>query len=293
MKVIIFGCNGYIGRHLTKYLNENKFEIFGYDINEATNIDNIEYKCLNITNHNLINEIDFNVNYVLFFSGKTGTINAFEEYKNFIDINEIGLLNVLSSMRSQNSTARFIFPSSRLVYKGIKNCKLTEESPKEFKTIYALNKWNGEQLIMLFQQYFNIKYTIFRIGVPYGNLFNDNYSYGTIGFFLNNSINKINIELYGDGLQRRTFTHVIDICTQIYMSFNLNECENNIYNIIGEDLSLLEVAKEFNEKYKNKTITKDFDELSLKIESGDTIFDSTKLQSVLNYTLLNKFKDNI
>lgn len=291
MKIVIFGCNGYIGRHLCRYMQTRGHYIIGYDIAESTEIDKIEYHYLNILNTDAVNEIDFNVDFVLFFSGKTGTLNGFREYKDFIEINEIGLLNVLTSMRLKNSNARFIFPSTRLVYRGDQNNKLSEDAPKEFKTIYSLNKWNGENLISLFQQYFNLKYTIFRIGVPYGNIINSKYSYGIIGVFYENAIKNNCIELYGGGQQRRTFTHVNDICDQIYCSFFISDCENQIFNVVGENLSLLDVANYFNDKYKNGIIFKEFDEMNSKIESGDTVFDSSKLQKTINFVLSHNLKE--
>ena len=47
--------------------------------------------------------------------------------------------------------------------------------------------------------YFHSHFTIFRICVPYGNLIDELYSYGTIGFFINRAMKGQNITIYGDG----------------------------------------------------------------------------------------------
>ena len=76
--------------------------------------------------------------------GKTGTITGFGNYEEFIDINEKALLNILNEYRNQHSSAKIIYPSTRLVYRG-DDMPLKEDAVKEFKTIYAINKYACEQ----------------------------------------------------------------------------------------------------------------------------------------------------
>lgn len=59
---------------------------------------------------------------------------------------------------------------------------MKEDDEKETKTIYAVNKIACENLLYAYRQNFDIPYTIFRICVPFGNMFSDDYSFGTIGF---------------------------------------------------------------------------------------------------------------
>ena len=72
MKAIIFGSTGYLGRHLLAYLKKEKFDIW-YDQN----------KSIDITERLSLNKINWNVDYVFLFAGKTGTNISFPEYKSF------------------------------------------------------------------------------------------------------------------------------------------------------------------------------------------------------------------
>lgn len=280
-KVIFFGCNGYLGSHIVNDLKLKGYYILGFDIHEESNYNHVnEYTKFDISNAKDINEIDFNVDYIYYFSGITGTHVSLENFNQFINTNEIGLLNVLSSIKYQKVYPKIIFPSTRLVYKGIRDKRLEEDSEKEFKTIYAINKFHNEQCLKMFNKYYQIPYTIFRICVPYGNTLSNDYSYGTIGFFLTQARNNKPISLYGDGNLKRTFTSVSDISSQIINVSELYSSNAETYNIGGETFSLLEIAKLISKKYNVEVKHIEWPALALALESGDTIFDSSKIEKL-------------
>lgn len=277
----ILGANGYIGRHLAYYLNQKGFRVFAYDIQPAPNPNlpaGIPYEPFDIC-HNY-NRVNFDVDYLFVFSGITGTKNGFEQYKTFIEVNEIGLLNILSMVKEMEKKPKIIFPSTRLVYKGMEQ-PLLEEAEKESKTIYAANKLACEQYLKMFARCFGIPYTIFRICVPYGNLFDGEFSYGTIGAFLNRAKSGGAITLYGDGEIKRTLTHVVSICQQIADAMVQPESDNQIYNIAGETFSLKEVAEKIAAVYATPVTFIPWNDLDWKIESGSTEFDGHRIESLI------------
>ena len=291
MKASIIGCNGYIGKHLSFFLTSKGWDIYGYDIFELGEFENMNYQQIDIKKRDDLARINTDVDFVFYFSGITGTSKAFNDFDLFIDVNEKGLLNILNKIRLSNSKARIIFPSTRLIYKGFLNKQLNEDSEKEFSSIYALNKWFGEQVVQQFSKYFNLEFSIFRIGVPYGNLLSGDYSYGTVGSFINKANSKEDIILYGDGLQKRTFTHIQDLCSQIFSVILNPKSINEIYNVDGETLSIKDIAEEVAEKYGVNVKYINWPEIDLKMESGDTIFDSKKIKSILNDPIDFDFKN--
>lgn len=264
---------------MAHFLDIAGFENKNYDIQHASLAGLNNFSSLDITDVESIEQLDPDIDFVFLFAGITGTQLGFRDYADYIKINEIGLINLLSWMVKTKCRARVVFPSSRLVYKGKSNFKLKEDDPKEPKTIYAINKLTAESLLCIYYNAFGINYTIFRVCIPYGSLFDNDYSYGTIGFLLNKAKNKEPIVLYGDGLQRRTFTHVEDLCHVIISSVNLEATNNQIYNIGGEDLSLLNVAQLIAKKYDVQIVHQEWPEMALKLESGDTVFDDSKLNA--------------
>lgn len=283
-KAIIFGANGYLGRHIAHSLTKKGVAFIS--VGQAPiSVDNYSnYEKIDVTSKSAVESLSFEVDYIFVFSGLTGTDKGFDQYQEFVKVNEIGLLNILNHHKNTKSKARIIFPSTRLVYKGSKDVFLTEQAEKEAKTIYAQNKLACEGYLKMYNNYYNIDYTIFRICVPYGNLINNSYSYGTIGFFLNKAISGENISLFGDGSLKRTFSYVGDIAEIIVEASELKETKNDVYNIGSNDnLSLLEVANLVANKFKVGVEHVEFPEKALKIESGDTMFDDNKLKKLINY----------
>lgn len=291
IKIIIIGANSYIARNMIAICNAkyNNIELKLYDIHNYQIDGFAEYEQIDITNRESVKRIDLICDIVFLFSGKTGSADGFDDYNNFIDINEKGLLNLLDEFKRQKSNAKLVFPSTRLVYKG-KTGKLVEDSEKEFKTIYAINKYACEQYLQQFNSIFDIKYCIFRICVPYGTLVEGASSYGTIGFMLKKAQNRQPITIYGNGEVRRSLTYIEDLCHMLILGALSNECNNSVYNIGGEDYSLREMAELVANTYKGEVAYVDYPEVSKKIESGSTVFDDSKLQKILNYKPRMSFK---
>ena len=289
MKAAIVGVNGYLGQHLASYLIQLGWSVCGYGRQQHPFFQLNEYRICDVTSNDGFDNFDFNVDFIFYFSAVGGTTKAFNEYKQFIQVNEIGLLNLLSSAIKRSSNAHIAFPSTRLIYKGNNFSALKEEDEKQFKSVYALNKWFGETILQQYSDYFNTNYTIYRLCIPFGNNFNEGYSYGTIGFFLSRAIQGKDIILYGDGNLKRTFTHVNDFCCQITQSISLIESKNTIYNLTGETYSLKEIAGLIANRYNVSVQYQEWPEIDLKLESGDTVFDGSKIEKLLNYKIKNTF----
>jgi UDP-glucose 4-epimerase len=224
--------------------------------------------------------MDWAVDQVFLFAGVTGTTASFKNPESYVAGNEIGLLNVLESIRLSSHRPRLVFPSTRLVYKG-SDFPLPETAELEAKTVYAANKIACEFHLRAFSNAFDIPHTIFRVCVPYGNSQGSEYSFGTVGTFIRQALATKRISLYGDGSLRRTFTHIDDLCSFMVLGSASADFENQTFNIPGEDLSLLEAAKFIGARLGAAIDFTAWPIFDLRIESGSTVFDSTKMQTRL------------
>lgn len=290
-KVAIIGANSYIARNVCHVLlKEYDVETMLYDCKE-NHVDGLEnYTQINILDPESVKLIDMNCDVIFMFVGKTGSANGFEDYNLFIDINERSLLNILNEYRRQGSKAKIIFPSTRLVYKGKKGPQ-KEDAEKEFKTIYAINKFACEQYLVQYNNVFGVQYCIFRICIPYGTLIPNASSYGTAEFMLNKAKAGENISLYGDGSVRRTLTYMGDLCHILIDGALSDKCINDVFNVGGEDYSLKEMAELIAKKYNVGIVYVEWPEVALKIESGDTVFDDSKLKSKYRIGYTVKFSE--
>ena len=293
-KVAVIGANSYIARNVILRLEERypglSIALYDFPPEHPDGRDN--YKQVSILDKESLKGIDFDVDVIYLFAGRTGSYNGFDEYDSFLDVNERALLNILTEYRSQDSHAKIVFPSTRLVYKGAPG-PLAEDAEKEFKTIYAMNKFACENYLKQYNNVFGVNYCIFRICVPYGTLVPKAASYGTAEFMLSKARNGEDITLYGDGSQRRTFTFMEDLVDVLTVGGMSDECINDVYNIGGEDLSLRELAEMVAGRFGVGVTSIEWPEAALKIESGDTVFDSSKLDAIIGRLTDSKIKDTI
>ena len=287
-KCAIIGSKGYIGKHLEYYLKQKKNDVVCYDVVES---EDVNYHRCDLTDFESVRRIiDLKVDYIFMFAGLTGTYVGFDKANIFVNVNEMGLINLLNCIRESKYRPKIIFPSTRLIYKGADKA-LKEDDEKETKTIYAVNKIACENLLYAYRQNFDIPYTIFRICVPFGNMFSDDYSFGTIGFFIRQASNDRRITLYGDGSIKRTFTSMYDLCKQIVEVGMERVSDGEIYNIGGHTYSLRNAAEIIASYYKAEISFISWPERDLKMESGSTYFDSSKIERVMGKIVFESLEE--
>lgn len=297
MKALVVGAAGYLGKNLSHYLMEMGHEVTGiarsavsdtlFDhprwqgvVLDASRFDQLT--CLNL--------VDYDVIYVM--AGKTGTLDGFERYEEYISCNQLPLLHILKLVVDQGSNARIVFPSSRLVYQGKPGIKLKEDDEKTSRTVYAVNKLACEGFLEAWSRLRKVEYTIFRLCVPYGHLTGTGYGYGTLSFMMNQASKDGRIKLFGDGQMRRTFTHVRDVCRVMMLYPLRSDTKNMIINIGGGDhCSLLELASMIATKQSCSVEFSPWPEDHLLVESGDTMFDDGLLQSIMPFAYRGRLED--
>ena len=265
-RIAIFGGNGYLGSQLAAYFAAKGV---AYDVFDVPSFDVTRADCWET-----FSPTDYSA--ILFFAGMTGTEKSFTEAERFVDVNELGLLNLLMRIAPLGTQApKIIFPSTRLVYKGSDE-PLSEDAPKEAKTVYAANKLACEYLLQAYHALYNLPYVVVRICVPYGSLVSKDYSYGTIGFFLKQIQKDGVITLFGNGTIRRTFTYVGDICEAVCRLVESRDV--GIFNIGGHDYCLKDIAQIIATHCGGKVVFVPWPDVAKRLESGSTFFDSTKLK---------------
>ena len=292
MKATVIGANGYIARNLIYMLNKDtRFdEFFLYDKDDVQKEGMGYYERIDILSKESVSSINYDVDVVFMFIGKTGSADGFDNPDVFIDINERALLYVLNEYVSQKSNAKIIFPSTRLLYDHNSNA-IEKDVSYRLNTVYAVNKLACEKYIELYHNIFELRYAIARICIPYGTIVSGASSYGTVEFMLSKAEKGENISLYGDGSPRRTLTYIGDLCRAILDIAASDDCKNDIYNIGGEDYSLFEMADVISKSRGVDVDFVDYPEIASKIESGDTVFNDDKLKGLIGDYQHMKFRD--
>ena len=249
-KIIITGCLGYIGSELCKLYSglSWKYEIIGIDnrfISERVNElkrRKIKFIQADILNINEIKEIIKEADVVHHLAGITDVAYVKKDSDQFRDqmIKKVAIEGTMNVLNSMNSSAKIIFPSTHVVFEGLKEPKenLDENEKTETFLAYASSKVDNENQIINSGK----SYAIFRLGSVYG------FSTDTMRInIMPNLFSKIasqngTIKLFGGGVQLKSLVPLIDVvrCFK-FAEENLN-FKNGIYNLTKENVTVKDVA---------------------------------------------------
>ena len=144
---------------------------------------------------------------------------------------------------SKSNIEHFIFNSSSMVYGNFESETVDEETNCNPLGIYGSLKFAGEKMIIAYNQVFNMPYTIIRPSALYGR--------GCISrrvgqIFIENALEKKDIEINGDGKEKLDFTSIDDLLFGFECVLNNENSKNEIFNLtfgrgreINEMLSIL------------------------------------------------------
>ena len=268
---LVFGKDGYFGSHLIHYL---------------THCENWVVNAIGRFDIAGMADDEFDVDYVFYLVGAAGILSSFEQPEVHIESNICVLSRIIARIKRTPFRPLFIYPSTRLVYRGSSE-SLVEDSITESRSMYSATKRACEAIIEAYSFAFKMPFIILRIGVVYGSLPGMNNRYGTIEF-LEGQSSKGEITIFGDGSQRRTFVHINDVCRgliEVAAQTNKSSQCPNIFNFPGEDFSIREVAQMIARRDGSTLRYLAWPEIYRQTESGSTVFSAKKFHSAYNFSL--------
>jgi len=152
--------------------------------------------------------------------------------------------NLLEAMRREN-VEYIIFTSSSTVYGDAKIIPTPEDyAPLEPISVYGGVKLAAEALISGYAHTFDIKSLVFRLA----NIIGERSNHGVIYDFINKlKANPEELEILGDGTQRKSYLHVSDTVEAMLYLFERFKEEGKIfdvYNLGSEDwITVKEIAE--------------------------------------------------
>lgn len=285
MKLLIIGGCGFLGSNLASYGIENGYDITVFDnlsrLGAAKNLDwlrqlgKFTYIHGDTRNKNdmetIIKEGQFNA--VFHLAGQVAMTTSIENpYKDF-QINTMGAINLLDSIRKYSPHTAVFFSSTNKVYGDLENYTYQETEtryqcldfpkgfdesvPLDFRSPYGCSKGAADQYMLDYFRIFGIKTTVFRHSSMYGSRQFATYDQGWVGWFVQKAIEKYknpNCEPFtisGNGKQVRDILHAKDMIRLYYSALdNVDKVCGEAYNIGGtmeQSLSLLELFNMLND----------------------------------------------
>jgi UDP-glucose 4-epimerase len=258
MRILITGGAGFVGTNLIKKLIGQGHTVYSLD-NYSTGLKENEVEgCVYYTNDiqkisaydkRFMDKID-----VVFHLAAIARIQpSFERPEDYIDTNFQGTYEVVKYCIQNNIP--IIYAGSSSKHSG------------RFKNPYTFSKDMGEDIIELYRKHFNLKASIARFYNVYGPHQLTEGGYTTlIGRWINNIKKSIPCEIYGDGEQRRDFTHVEDIIDALVkimekqsygLDFELGRGKNYSVNEVAEMFGIKPIYKDSKPGEARNTLCED------------------------------------
>ena len=244
-KIIVTGCAGFIGSHLTEALLAEGHEVYGIDnfdpfyglsikknnLNHFLNHRSFTFYEADLTDEESISEIfSRGAEIVVHLAGKAGVRPSIEDPQSYIDNNITATRVVLSAMH-QNNIRKIAFASSSSVYGNNPETPwhedLTVDNPI---SPYAFSKKSCELLNHTWHHLYNIDVVNMRFFTVYGPRQRPDLA---IHKFTRMLYDGTPLTLFGDGSTSRDYTYVDDTIKGILKVIYYLRDHNNVFETVN------------------------------------------------------------
>ena len=310
MKIIITGCAGFIGSHLSLELLEKKHSIIGIDnlnsyydpiikkkrLKIIKNKNFIFHRC-DITNYKNLNKIvkKYKPSIIINLAAIAGVRHSLKNPRDYIKNNIIGFFNILESAKN-NKIKKVFFASSSSVYGHNIKYPFSEKDKTSYPaSLYGATKITNEILAYSYSHIHQIKtigLRFFTVYGPWGRPDMALYKFVESAF-----LNK-KIFVYNKGKMFRNFTYIDDVVKSVEKLIAYHCLKKNkkklyeIYNIGNyKSVPLMNFIKEIQNAMKIKFKIK-----YLGMQKGDIVkskSNQNKLYKAIYYRPQTTIKSGI
>jgi CDP-paratose 2-epimerase len=279
MKCMVTGGCGFVGGNLVAAAIKRGHEVVVIDnlsrLGAAENLKWLQetgsFKFLHcdVRNFNKISDSirAFKPDVVFHLAGQVAMTTSVADPRMDFEVNALGTLNILESVRLHSAEAGVIYSSTNKVYGDLEQFRyretetryecidrpsgFDETTPLDFRSPYGCSKGAADQYVLDYSRVFGLKTVVFRHSSMFGGRQFATYDQGWVGWFCQKALETKNgaldepFSISGNGKQVRDVLYVDDIVDLFFRAaHNLASIEGQAFNIGGgirNSLSLLEL----------------------------------------------------
>jgi len=278
--ILITGCAGFIGFHLSIYYLKRNQTIIGIDnlnsyydkklklrrLKELKKFKNFIFIFSDLKKKKSLTKLKkYNFKYIIHLAGQAGVRYSITNPISYVDNNIKAYINLLEFFKYQKNLISILYASSSSVYGD----KISEIKNYNIKSVYAATKKTMEFISDIYCEIYKLKFIGMRFFTVYGPYGRPDMS--IFKFFTNISKNK-KIDVYNYGNHKRSFTYIDDIIFNInkiilHSKKNIKIKDSKVYNIGNpQTVNLLRLIKII-EKIIKKNVKINF----MPFQTGDVL----------------------
>lgn len=250
--VLVTGCAGFIGSHLSEKLLEQGYQVKGIDsfldyyprklkennlknLFQDKNFSFIEGDILKVNLTTLLEGVE----YIFHEAAQAGVRASWgKTFEIYTQSNILSTQMLLESAKELPQLRKFVYASSSSVYGDTNILPLCEDSMPKPLSPYGVSKLAGEHLCYLYFKNFGVPTVSLRYFTVYGPRQRPDMAFHK---FISAILQNKKIQVYGDGNQTRDFTFIADIVEATIAAAQINGV-GEVFNIGGgEHISLIQV----------------------------------------------------
>ncbi|NDI34907.1 GDP-mannose 4,6-dehydratase [Chengkuizengella sediminis] len=223
-QILVTGCAGFIGYHLTKRLLHQGYSVIGIDnltpyydvllkkgrLKQLLPHENFTYQQISIEDGGKINKIFSESKFmsVVHLAAQPGVLYSFENPQAYIDTNITGFLNILEACRNHQSE-QLIYASSSFVYGANTEMPFSEKHQVDHPlNLYGMTKKSNELMAYTYTSQFGTPTIGLRFFTVYGPWGRPDM---VLFLFTKSILSGKTIKVYNHGNMKRDFIYVDDI----------------------------------------------------------------------------------
>jgi len=262
-KILITGSSGFVGKHLSRKLDQLNIKPFELDIAKGYDLTSLEFK----------NEEKFDL--IIHLASRSYVPHSFQEPKNFYYTNFFSTLNILELARAKNSDVIFF---SSYLYGTPLYLPIDEEHPLFPHNPYAQSKLICEKLCEGYYRDFGVKTIILRPFNLYGSGQNMNFLIPAMISQMHSGFMTLD-----DPRPRRDYLFIDDLISLLIKMIDKEFNGLQVYNIgSGVSYSVYEVATKLSSLFR-KDIKISFRDVYRKNEVLETVANIDKVKRDFNW----------
>jgi UDP-glucose 4-epimerase len=294
-RVLVTGGLGFIGSNLCRALADLGAEVLAVDSllpdygGNLFNLDGYEDKVrvniADVRGHGMEylvrgQEVLFNL------AGQVSHIDSMTDPFTDLEINCRSQLWILEAVRKRNPAVKIVYAGTRQVYGRPLRLPVDESHLLNPTDVNGINKISGELYHLVYHSVYGIRASSLRLSNTYGprQLIRHNRQ-GFMGWFVRQAVRGEEIQIFGDGRQRRDFNHVDDVVDAFLRAGATDAVDGQVFNLGGDaPLSLIDLVKMMIEVAGEGSFRLvPFPPERKRIDIGDFFADTTRARNTLGW----------
>ena len=170
--------------------------------------------------------------YVFHLAGQVSHTESMSDPRRDLDNNALATLSLLEACRRVNPSTRLVFSGTRQVYGRPQRNPVDETHPCLPLDVNGIHKWAAEQYHQLYHDVHGIPSVVLRLTNTYGpGQLVKHPRQGFIGWFVRKAVEGREIEIMGDGTQRRDLNFVDDVVEAMLLAAASPKAFGRVYNL--------------------------------------------------------------